>query len=477
MVDEADIFISHTWTADSWLKHAAICLHLNFKLALGSAISAWMSVIGYIAMTGLTSWGGCHILVVAGVYVPTLLFFLVVFYGHRLGSLLHEQPTVWLDKVCIHQTDEAMKAQQVKALPVFVARSREMLVLWSDTYFERLWCNLELATFAKHGHVEKVRFGPLWLAPWLLSSMLLDLLSTSLLEFLEIAIPNWTAFFMVPLDRAFTETFHLEEGSRQAGFFAALAIWCLSGMCYLPTSIPGCVAFRRKVSNHKLMLEQLSRFDIRNAQCTIESDRPLVEDQVVELWSQESVGRPGPQPSPTPEVESPINREEALQRFNAFVQGPLLGAVVDAIGHEAHVPYHLCVVAFLPMNLYSLVNTLGCDGGPCESSAASAGFQSVGWYLGTQAMAWLLCLLLTFPLTHPVLLRLIRLAMSYSEGYLQTILAVLCCPLAYAYSYVCGGIIWGLMFVTVQDYSPEWLAALVIYVALLVVQACGHQRP
>ena len=29
-------------------------------------------------------------------------------------------------------------------------------------------------------------------------------------------------------------------------------------------------------------------------------------------------------------------------------------------------------------------------------------------------MAWLLCLLLTFPLTHPVLLRLIRLAMSYS---------------------------------------------------------------
>ncbi|CAE7218525.1 unnamed protein product, partial [Symbiodinium microadriaticum] len=98
MVDEADIFISHTWTADSWLKHAAICLHLNFKPALGIAISAWISVIGYIAITGLTSWGGCHFLVVAGVYVPTLLFFLVVFYGHRLSSLLHEQPTVWLDK-------------------------------------------------------------------------------------------------------------------------------------------------------------------------------------------------------------------------------------------------------------------------------------------------------------------------------------------------------------------------------------------
>ncbi|CAE7579794.1 HERC2, partial [Symbiodinium necroappetens] len=129
----------HTWTADSWLKHAAICLHLNFKLALGIAISAWISVIGYIAITGLTSWGGCHFLVVAGVYVPTLLFFLVVFYGHRLSSLLHEQPTVWLDKVCIHQTDEAMKAQQVKALPVFVARSREMLVLWSQCCTGGYW--------------------------------------------------------------------------------------------------------------------------------------------------------------------------------------------------------------------------------------------------------------------------------------------------------------------------------------------------
>ena len=178
-----------------------------------------------------------------------------------------------------------------------------------------------------------------------------------------------------------------------------------------------------------------------------------------------------PDASPRPNNASENSREEALDLFNAYVRGPLQSEVVKSIGHEAHVPYHLCVVAFLPMSFYSLVNTLGCDSGPCETSAKSAGFESVEWYLAAQAFAWLLCLLLTFPLTHPILLRLIRLVMSCSEGHLQTFLAVLCCPIAYAYSYVCGGIIWGLTFVSIQDYSPDWLAALVLYIACLVAQA------
>ena len=125
----------------------------------------------------------------------------------------------------------------------------------------------------------QVRFGPLWLAPWLLSSMLLDLFSTSLLEILEILIPNWSAFFMVTLNALFAKIFYMEEGSRLASFLAPLAIWCLAGLCYLPASVPGCVAFQRKVCNHKLMLEQMSNFDIRKAKCSVPSDRQVIEDQ------------------------------------------------------------------------------------------------------------------------------------------------------------------------------------------------------
>ena len=130
--------------------------------------------------------------------------------------------------------------------------------------------------------------------------------------------------------------------------------------------------------------------------------RDIYGPEVVELWRHDV---DSPRAGPLAESRVSGDAEEALDRFNAYIRGPLQAAVVESIGHEAHVPYYLCVVAFLPMNFYSLVNTLGCDSGPCETSARNAGFDSVESYLGTQALAWLLCLLLTFPLTHPVLLR------------------------------------------------------------------------
>ena len=103
------------------------------------------------------------------------VFLIVFFFGHDALSFFRPM-SIWVDRACIHQTDHDLKLRQIQALPVFVARSSSMLVLWDDAYFERLWCQLELATFAKYGGVKKVRFLPLWLAPWLLSAMALDLI-------------------------------------------------------------------------------------------------------------------------------------------------------------------------------------------------------------------------------------------------------------------------------------------------------------
>ena len=57
-VNEVDIFISHAWTSDRWLKYAALCYDLNFHLALGVSITTWMSVIGFLVMGGISTWGG-----------------------------------------------------------------------------------------------------------------------------------------------------------------------------------------------------------------------------------------------------------------------------------------------------------------------------------------------------------------------------------------------------------------------------------
>ena len=44
-------------------------------------------------------------------------------------------------------------------------------------------------------------------------------------------------------------------------------------------SIPWIIACKAKLRGHALMLEQMACFDCRAAQCTIEADRVLVEQQ------------------------------------------------------------------------------------------------------------------------------------------------------------------------------------------------------
>ena len=52
-------------------------------------------------------------------------------------------------------------------------------------------------------------------------------------------------------------------------------------------------------------------------------------------------------------------QEDPLVRFNAFIRGNLREFVISQIGDELSVPYHICLVAFLPMIFYSSVNVLG----------------------------------------------------------------------------------------------------------------------
>ena len=56
------------------------------------------------------------------------------FWGQQISAGLWS-PTVWLDRFCIHQTDLDRKQQQIVSLPVFVARSSRMLLLWDDARF------------------------------------------------------------------------------------------------------------------------------------------------------------------------------------------------------------------------------------------------------------------------------------------------------------------------------------------------------
>ena len=139
LVDSVDYFISHTWSCRSWMKSLAFCHHFNLDFAIASSfLSCIFSVVLLILYAG--SWMNvareCQDwLNAALLYIPMTIFFIAFFFGHSLA-----RKTFWLDAACVNQANVFEKAATLQALPAFVANSSQMLVLWDDRYFERLWC-------------------------------------------------------------------------------------------------------------------------------------------------------------------------------------------------------------------------------------------------------------------------------------------------------------------------------------------------
>ena len=145
-----------------------------------------------------------------------------------------------------------------------------------------------------------------------------------------------------------------------------------------------------------------------------------------------------------------LEDRDPLNCFNEHVKGPLRAMVESQIGNELRVPFHIALIACLPMIFYASVNVLACDNGPCETSAVLSGYSSVTQYMVTQVVAWTLTIFLSFPVTSPILLRMINFVVSRGNGPLELFMALLCCPLAYIWSYICGSLIWGSIAALVQ---------------------------
>ena len=56
---------------------------------------------------------------------------------------------VFLDRICIHQTNERLKLEGTMNLAALLKHSRSLLVCWDPSYMLRMWCTVELAVFLK----------------------------------------------------------------------------------------------------------------------------------------------------------------------------------------------------------------------------------------------------------------------------------------------------------------------------------------
>ncbi|CAE7526796.1 unnamed protein product [Symbiodinium natans] len=465
--EHVNVFVSHCWGSKRWAKYLALCLYLNFTAAVVCALGTWVAAVTVMLVFGgnfATSHRFNLLSFSIVVYLPTAVFFVVFFLGHHV---LHRfRPiSLWVDRACVHQTDDELKRRQIQALPVFVARSSSMLVLWDDSYFQRLWCQLELATFAKYGGAAKVQFQPLWLAPWLLSALALDLAVATSWNIIFYWVPKAT---LTSTSSAVLPTLVLESP------FAPL----VEGMVFTTTnaialgvlaSIPWTYSCKKKLRNHALMLEQMAAFDCRAAQCTVEADRILVELQVRQLFSSPekedeadltSSSHPlSPRSLPSVHGVSSCD-SRALDDFNAFIRGPLRSTVLESVGGEMHVPYGMCLSASLPMIFWSVSDILQyCHCGVGDGLRSCAAPLIIGWVIN---------ILLVLPIVYPVFLRMLKCALAVRSEWLQLILSALSGIVTFCHSSNCQGVAFVLPTLGVQDTATRWVGF--TFLAFLLLQ-------
>ncbi|CAE7192480.1 unnamed protein product [Symbiodinium sp. CCMP2456] len=129
-----DQFCSHSWQGSRWTKYGNMlylhnCMPASIAGTLSSSIACGLVSAGYL-----------------GVHERWCLPFGIVAFCITL-LLWHPQKLVFLDIVCIHQSDQRRKGQALLSMGAFLKQSKSMLVLWDPTWVTRLWCIFEIAAF------------------------------------------------------------------------------------------------------------------------------------------------------------------------------------------------------------------------------------------------------------------------------------------------------------------------------------------
>jgi len=448
-VERVGAFLSHVWAADRGLKVLALYYYLNIESAVIASVGAWIVTICIMVIIngpfGMNAQPGM-LMVFLG--VPMLVFVVVLFCGHMVRVPIQ---TMWLDKLSIHQTRKDLQIKGVTAIPEFVAKSDRMIVLWSDTYFERLWCNAEVASFAAINGAARLDMLPLWFAPWIIVTMTLNVVSIIVSSKLFVWIPHAAKYI--------ASTGIVEQPSLLTFSSLFVGVGCTFTVAYLPLIVPTWYATRTKLDIQSNMLSQCREFAFGRAKCRFESDREVVADMIKYLWK---------------DYEYPI------VAFDEFVNERLSNHIENSTGSAKLIPYRCCLLLMLPWLFSSAFNVFGCDGMPREMAAEielGAGSKLAQQML-TKAATCAISFFGIYPTVYPVRLYLMNVARSKFELYpFARVVTELCAVIV---SFTCMGFHEGFAAGLINAASSEffngstrdsclWMASLVLYLVLLIL--------
>ncbi|CAE7775306.1 unnamed protein product [Symbiodinium sp. CCMP2456] len=289
-VERLDVFISHTWWTSGREKLLALLLQSGWPMVLlvylmAAAAAVLLSVLEFMSVE-------YH--VARGVWV-TVFTVVAMPIGLALSPYLRlrADPCCFLDVACIHQADLELQRKGVYGLAGFLAASREMHILWSPPYLDRLWCVFEIAAFRKANPQGKLLVRPL---------------------FVEIQALWWLL------------------GYHTAGCITAVWLnlglpW--GGISYLVASSPFifiCHRNRKHMREKHELFQHLRHFRLEDAKCRMASDREFVLASIKQWYGSE-------------------------EAFVEYVRGPLQQELLKS---GADIPLSYCllmVLAFVSISL------------------------------------------------------------------------------------------------------------------------------
>ncbi|CAJ1409755.1 unnamed protein product, partial [Effrenium voratum] len=156
VAERIEEFWSHSWHGEAWKKYLTLLVLKNGVPAV--LLGTCCALLGL----GLFLLGVLPRLTAQNHSLWALLFGAVGSCG--VFAFWRPKKRVFLDRACISQADDEMKAEAICSLGGLLNKSDSMLVLWDATLTERLWCVFELAAFLKS---TKTHPRPLMICPTL----------------------------------------------------------------------------------------------------------------------------------------------------------------------------------------------------------------------------------------------------------------------------------------------------------------------
>eukprot|EP00929_Paragymnodinium_shiwhaense_P092306 TRINITY_DN5217_c2_g1_i1.p1 TRINITY_DN5217_c2_g1~~TRINITY_DN5217_c2_g1_i1.p1 ORF type:complete len:742 (+),score=95.33 TRINITY_DN5217_c2_g1_i1:125-2227(+) len=344
-----DEFISHSWATPRYMKFAALCWLNNFEPAMKTTtvIAIVLSILqatvvpdgspfhssfhaGGTERAHYSCWMACTCI------CPCVFLFLCVYWQTLRRLFRLPQKQIFMDKLCIHQTNDQLKAMGILGLGGFLKVSKRLVVLWSTQYFSSLWCTYELAAwFQLQKDLEAIDFVPVRCAfGFVLWSLLVCVYNT-------LYVVVWYGLDDTALERKW------------------IMFFIFSLIVLLVTN-----SARDATREVTLLGKQLQAFDIqrtRSTCCTnehlcprtgrtIPCDRELIYESITVWYSNASDGSGGNAKNSTYD-EDDLDKQEALalEGFNVQVRTQLKQAVgLMAANMLGSLGYRNVVLIFIP---------------------------------------------------------------------------------------------------------------------------------